>query len=96
MTAIFMIRSLLNKGSFIFSTEDNVKGKVLFFLENYKCITDTTLFAIMDISVTFIFMHIAWKEIANATLQSVITIIYILLQLVITIISANIIVKIEN
>ena len=69
MTAIFMIRSLLNKGSFIFSTEDNVKGKVLFFfLANYKRITDTTLFAIMDIPVTFIFMHIAWKEIANATL----------------------------
>ena len=39
----------------------------------------------MDIPVTFIFMHIAWKEIANATLQSVITIII-----------ANIIVKIEN
>ena len=84
MTAIFMIRSLLNKGSFIFSTEDNAKGKVL-FLANYKRITDTTLFAIMDIPVTFIFMHIAWKEIANATLQSVITII-----------TANIIVKIEN
>ena len=84
MIAIFMIRSLLNKGSFIFSTEDNVKGKAL-FLTNYKHITDTTLFAIMDIPVTFIFMHIAWKEIANATLQSVITII-----------TANIIVKIEN
>ena len=50
----------------------------------------------MDIPVTFIFMHIAWKEIANATLQSVITIIYILLQLVITIITTNIVVKIEN
>ena len=44
MTAIFMIRSLLNKGSFIFSTEDN-----------------------------------------NATLQSVITIV-----------TTNIVVKIEN
>ena len=54
-------------------------------MANYKRITDTTLFAIMDIPVTFIFMHIAWKEIANATLQSVITII-----------TANIIVKIEN
>ena len=74
----------MNKGSFIFSTEDNAKGKVL-FLANYKRITDTTLFEIMDIPVTFIFMHIAWKEIANATLQSVITII-----------TANIIVKIEN
>ena len=74
----------MNKGSFIFSTEDNAKGKVL-FLANYKRITDTTLFAIMDIPVTFIFIHIAWKEIANATLQ-----------LVITIITANIIVKIEN
>ena len=52
---------------------------------NHKRITDTTLFAIMDIPVTFIFMHIAWKEIPNATLQSVITII-----------TANIIVKIEN
>ena len=39
----------------------------------------------MDIPVTFIFMHIAWKEIANVTLQSVITTI-----------TANIIVKIEN
>ena len=39
----------------------------------------------MDIPVTFIFMHIAWKEIANATLQPVITII-----------TTNIIVKIEN
>ena len=85
MIAIFMIRSLLNKGSFIFSTEDNAKGKALFFLANYKCISDTTLFEIMDIPVTFIFMHISWKEIANATLQSVITII-----------TANIIVKIEN
>ena len=54
-------------------------------MANYKRITDTTLFAIMDIPVTFIFMHIAWKEIANATLLSVITII-----------TANIIVKIEN
>ena len=63
-----------------------MKGKVLnFFLVNHKRITDTTLFAIMDIPVTFIFMHIALKEIANATLQSVITII-----------TANIIVKIEN
>ena len=44
MTAIFMIRSLLNKGSFVFSTEDN-----------------------------------------NATLQSVITIV-----------TTNIVVKIEN
>ena len=60
-------------------------------MANYKRITCTTLFAIMDIPITFIFMHIA-----NATLQSVITIIYILLQLVITIISVNIIVKIEN
>ena len=50
----------------------------------------------MDIPVTFIFMHITWKEMANATLQSVITIIYILLQLVITIITTNIVVKIEN
>ena len=58
---------------------------------NHKRITGTTLFAIMYIPVTFIFMHIA-----NAILQSVITIIYILLQLVITIITANIIVKIEN
>ena len=64
--------------------EDNVKGKAL-FLTNHKRITGATLFAIMDIPVTFIFMHIAWKEIANATLQSVITII-----------TANIIVKIEN
>ena len=56
-----------------------------YFLANYKRITDTTLFAIMDIPVAFIFMHIAWKEIANATLLSVITII-----------TANIIVKIEN
>ena len=55
-----------------------------YFLANYKRITDTTLFAIMDIPVAFIFMHIAWKEIANATLLSVITII-----------TANIIVKIE-
>lgn len=54
-------------------------------MANYKRITDTTLFAIMDIPVTFIFMHIAWKEIANETLQSVITII-----------TANIMVKIEN
>ena len=38
----------------------------------------------MDIPVTFIFMHIAWKEIVNATLQSVITIT-----------TTNIIVKIE-
>ena len=38
----------------------------------------------MDIPVTFIFMHIAWKEIANATLQSAITII-----------TTNIVVKIE-
>lgn len=65
-------------------------------MANYKHITDATLFAIMDIPVTFIFMHIVWKEIANTTLQSVITIIYILLQLVITIITTNIIVKIEN
>ena len=55
-----------------------------YFLAN-KRITDTTLFAIMDIPVTFIFMHIALKEIANATLQSVITII-----------TTNIVVKIEN
>ena len=54
-------------------------------MANYKRITDTILFAIMDIPVTFIFMHIAWKEIVNATLQPVITII-----------TANIIVKIEN
>lgn len=54
-------------------------------MANYKRITDTTLFAIMDIPVTFIFMHIVWKQIANATLQPVITII-----------TANIIVKIEN
>ena len=52
---------------------------------SHKRIIDTTLFEIMDIPVTFIFMHITWKEIANATLQSVITII-----------TANIIVKIEN
>ena len=56
-----------------------------YFLANYKRITDTTLFAIMDIPVTFIFMHIVWKEIANATLQSVIAII-----------TTNIVVKIEN
>ena len=74
----------MNKGSFIFSTEDNEKGKVL-FLANYKRITDTTLFAIMDIPVTFIFMHYCMEEIVNATLQPVITII-----------TANIIVKIEN
>lgn len=61
------------------------KEKYYFFLANYKRITDTTLFAIMDIPVTFIFMHIAWKEIANATLQSAITII-----------TANVIIKIEN
>ena len=73
-----------------------MKDKVLNFLVNHKRITGTTLFAIMDIPVTFIFMHIAWKEIANATLQSVMTIIYILLQLVITIITTNMIVKIEN
>ena len=73
-----------------------MKGKVLNFLVNHKRITGTTLFAIMDIPATFIFMHIAWKEMANATLQSVITIIYILLQLVITIITTNIVVKIEN
>ena len=54
-------------------------------MANHKRITDATLFAIMDIPVTFIFMHIAWKEIANATLQSVITII-----------TTNMIVKIEN
>ena len=73
-----------------------MKDKVLNFLVNHKRITGTTLFAIMDIPTTFIFMHIAWKEMANATLQSVITIIYILLQLVITIITTNMIVKIEN
>ena len=67
-----------------------------YFLANYKRITDTTLFAIMDIPITLIFIHIAWKKISNATLQSVITIIYILLQLVITIITTNMIVKIEN
>ena len=39
----------------------------------------------MGIPVTFIFMHISWKEIANTTLQ-----------LVITIITTNIVVKIEN
>lgn len=39
----------------------------------------------MDIPITLIFIHIAWKEISNATLQSVITII-----------TANIIIKIEN
>ena len=54
-------------------------------MANYKRITDTTLFAIMDIPATFIFMHIAWKEMANATLQSVITIV-----------TTNIVVKIEN
>ena len=73
-----------------------MKDKVLNFLATHKRITGTTLFAIMDIPATFIFMHIAWKEMANATLQSVITIIYILLQLVITIITTNIVVKIEN
>lgn len=73
-----------------------MKDKVLNFLVNHKHITFIILFAIMGIPVTFIFMHILWKEIANATLQSVITIIYMLLQLVITIITANIIVKIEN
>ena len=73
-----------------------MKDKVLNFLANYKRITGTTLFAIMDIPITLIFMHIAWKKISNATLQSVITIIYILLQLVITIITTNIVVKIEN
>ena len=85
MIAIFMIRSLLNKGSFIFSTDDNMKGKVLNFLVNHKRITGTTLFAIMDIPITLIFMHIAWKKISNATLQSVITIV-----------TTNIVVKIEN
>ena len=73
-----------------------MKEKILKFLVKHKYLTNTILLAIMEIPVTAIFVLIAWNNYGNATTQSIITIICILLQLAIVIAITNIMVKIEN
>ena len=73
-----------------------MKEKILKFLVKHKYLTNTILLAIMEIPVTAIFVLIAWNNYGNIIIQSVITIICVLLQLVIVIAITNIIVKIEN
>ena len=73
-----------------------MKEKILKFLVKHKYLTNTILLVIMEIPVTAIFVLIAWNNYGNATTQSIITIICILLQLAIVIAITNIMVKIEN